>query len=171
MELLSDSLDSLPRDDMPGLNPQFVAQVYAKRRQHAADCRTAEILNRPVETAPRMREEVAESIEVQRSSCEDPGLTRVLVRAMRYFNVTWDELISHTKRNSVIDARNMVYYWSLRLTRLSRTEIAEAMCRNTDDDSAVRKGAPKWVKRRAAQGRNLRAPRRTNLITAEGAEP
>jgi hypothetical protein len=164
MELLSDSLDSLPRDDMPGLNPQFVARVHAKRRQQAAACRAAMVFSQPMQPAPRMRDEVAESIAAQLRSGEDPGLTRVLVRAMRHFNVTWDELCSYTKRQRAIDARNMVYYWSLRLTRMSRIEIAEAMCRNTDDDSAVRKGAPKWVKRRAAQGRMLPPPRRCNAV-------
>jgi chromosomal replication initiation ATPase DnaA len=147
-------------------NPDFVARVYAKRREEAeakalAD-RAAGIARKARER--QMRREVAaeqRKLAMQRERAAAAAMPysvfrRVEERACATFNVLRHELYTERRGHDIVFVRHFIAYWAVRLTKLSYAEIGRRMGR---DHSTILVGVPKYIEKRAKMGRTLRRVR------------
>ncbi len=78
-------------------------------------------------------------------------------RICRALKVNKEELLSDRRHKEIAFARQAIFYWATRRTRLSHPEIGRRM--GGKDHTTVLHGSRVYPKKRAAMGRNLRAVR------------
>lgn len=84
-------------------------------------------------------------------------MSRVVSRICRATGVTRGELLSDRRNKEVVFARQAVFYWSQRLTKMSLPEIGRRM--GGRDHTTVLHGARTYPQKRAKMGRHLRKAR------------
>lgn len=85
------------------------------------------------------------------------GFNLICRRICRALKVNKEELLSNRRNKEVTFARQAIFYWARRRTRLSFPDIGRRM--GDKDHTTVLHGCRVYPKKRAAMGRNLRAVR------------
>ncbi|GHC79497.1 helix-turn-helix domain-containing protein [Limoniibacter endophyticus] len=85
-----------------------------------------------------------------------PTYARIEARACKLFGLTRVQLHARGREVRIVQARQFVMYWTVRLTTLSKPEIGRRMDR---DHTTILHGIRAHQERRAAMGRRLRNAR------------
>lgn len=161
----------------PGYNPAFIerARRNAKKRERQSRTielkRTSELARLEASISQRMQElRVMESRNREAlSKIEDANarlcamygnftpFSRIVRRISTVMKVTPEELMSDRRHKDIVLARQAIFYWARRRTRLSLPEIGRRM--GGRDHTTVLHGADAYPKKRAKAGRYLRAVR------------
>lgn len=134
-------------------------QARAKAHRELVDQKTREVqeleelAERRVAALAKMREAEA-MLSRFRGGTQLGKLAQIISRVTKATGVTRREIFSHRRNATVVLARQAVYYWTLRLTRLSMPEVGRRL--GGRDHTTVMYGARAYHRKRAEMGRTLR---------------
>lgn len=151
----------------PQMNPAFVRRVQEKRR---AENKTVQSLEMQLAAALKHLGQLKMEVSILRASASaevreeaDEAMDRVRFRhtfaliekrAARLFHVNKEEIRGAGKTGMVVLARQFIYYWCKRLTRLSSPQIGRLM--GGRDHSTVLHGLMAYQVKRRRMNRVLR---------------
>lgn len=120
-------------------------RIQREKREAAEIIRRGRIAARKIAIRENYRQDSARIYET---------IVRRICKAM---GITLNELMANRRNARTVLARQAVFYWSQRLTRLSMPDIGRRM--GGRDHTTVYHGICVYPKKRAAQGRYLREAR------------